>query len=231
MFSLLLASIFLVLLEASEQRPRLLWWTPPLMLLWANLHAGFPIGLAFIALFLMGEALEAAIGPDPWQKSAPRLKQLALAFGLCLAVIALNPNGLRLYWYPLETLSSVAMHRFIHEWFSPDFHDPTYCRCCSCCWRSSPAWRCLPPLSAPAQSSAGAGHYSRRAEFDPAYSDPGAGYRPRSCGAGTRVAGAIGAQPAILGHPWRDRHPALWLLILSCSSSLPDSPYSGCDTW
>ena len=72
MFTLLLASIFLVLLEASERRPRLLWWTPPLMLLWANLHAGFPIGLAFIALFLMGEALEAAIGPDPWQKSAPR---------------------------------------------------------------------------------------------------------------------------------------------------------------
>ena len=126
MFSLLLASIFLLLLEASERRPILLWWTPPLMLLWANLHAGFPIGLAFIALFLMGEALETAIGPDPWQKSAPRLEQLALAFGLCLATIALNPNGLRLYWYPFETLSSVAMHRFIQEWFSPDFHDPTY---------------------------------------------------------------------------------------------------------
>ena len=47
------------------------------MLLWVNLHAGYPIGLAFIALFLIGEALEAAIGPEPWQKSAPRLKQLA----------------------------------------------------------------------------------------------------------------------------------------------------------
>ncbi len=69
MFSLLLASIFLVLLEASEQRPKLLWWTAPLMLLWANLHAGYPIGLAFIALFLLGEALEAAISPEPWQKS------------------------------------------------------------------------------------------------------------------------------------------------------------------
>ena len=44
MFSLLLASVFLVLLDASERRPRLLWWTAPLMLLWVNLHAGFPIG-------------------------------------------------------------------------------------------------------------------------------------------------------------------------------------------
>ncbi len=124
MFSLLLASIFLVLLEASEQRRTLLWWTAPLMFLWVNLHAGYPIGLAFIALFLLGEGLEAAIGP--WQKFAPRLRQLATAFGLGLALVALNPNGLRIYWYPFETLRSAAMHRFIHEWLSPDFHDPTY---------------------------------------------------------------------------------------------------------
>ena len=126
MFSLLLASIFLLLLDRSERRPKLLWWTAPLMLLWVNLHAGYPIGLAFIALFLLGEALESAIGREPWQKSLPRLKQLGLAFALCLALVALNPNGLRIYWYPFETLRSPAMHRFINEWFSPDFHDPTY---------------------------------------------------------------------------------------------------------
>ena len=55
----------------------------------------YPIGLAFIALFLIGETLEAAIGPEPWQKSPPRLKQLAMAFGLCLALVAVNPNGLQ----------------------------------------------------------------------------------------------------------------------------------------
>jgi hypothetical protein len=37
-----------------------------------------------------------------------------------------NPNGIRLYWYPFQTLGSESMHRFIHEWFSPDFHDLTY---------------------------------------------------------------------------------------------------------
>ncbi len=126
MFSLLLASVFLVLLDASERRPRLLWWTAPLMLLWANLHAGFPIGLAFIAFFLIGEGLESAIGPEPWQKFLPRLKQLAAAFALCTALVAVNPNGIRLYWYPFQTLGSESMHRFIHEWFSPDFHDLTY---------------------------------------------------------------------------------------------------------
>jgi hypothetical protein len=126
MFSLLLGSIFLVLLEASERRSLLLWWTAPLMLLWVNLHAGYPIGLAFIALFLVGEALESAIGLEPWQTSLPRLKRLGRAFAVCLALVAVNPNGVRIYWYPFQTLRSAAMHRFIHEWFSPDFHDPAY---------------------------------------------------------------------------------------------------------
>ena len=126
MLSLLLASIFLLLLEASEQRPHLLWWIAPLMLLWVNLHAGYPIGLGFIALFLAGEALEAGIRPEPWQPSLPRLRRLAVSLALCLALVPLNPYGWRLYLYPFETLRSAAMHRFIQEWFSPNFHDPSY---------------------------------------------------------------------------------------------------------
>lgn len=124
MFSLLLASVFLLLLEASEHRPGLLWWTAPLMLLWVNLHAGYPIGLVFVGLFLAGEALEAAIRPEPWQHFAPRLKQLAAAFATCLALVVVNPYGWRIYLYPFETLHSAAMQRFIQEWFSPNFHDP-----------------------------------------------------------------------------------------------------------
>ena len=126
MFSLLLASVFLLLLDASERRPRLLWWTAPLMLLWVNLHAGFPIGLAIIALFLIGEGLEAATSLEPRQKLLSRFRQLAAAFVLCGVLVAVNPNGVRLYWYPFQTLGSESMHRFIQEWFSPDFHDLTY---------------------------------------------------------------------------------------------------------
>jgi hypothetical protein len=125
MFSLLLASIFLNLLEASNQRPNLLWWTAPLMFLWVNLHAGYAIGLALLALFLGGEALEAGASGQ-WQKTAPRIKGLTLVFATCLALVPLNPNGLRIYRYPFDTLRSSAMHSFIQEWFSPDFHDPMY---------------------------------------------------------------------------------------------------------
>jgi hypothetical protein len=124
MFSFLLASIFLVVLEASG-KPDLLWWTAPLMLLWVNLHAGYAIGLALLALFLVGEAVEAGASGQ-WRKTAPRLKRLTLVFAACLALVPLNPNGLRIYSYPFDTLRSSAMHNFIQEWFSPDFHDPMY---------------------------------------------------------------------------------------------------------
>ena len=126
MLSLLLASAFLCLLEASEKRSRLLWWTAPLMLLWVNLHGGFPIGLALLALFLVGEALEAGLRLRQWRQYLPRLRNLAGAFAVCLGMVLLNPNGARLYLYPFETLHSSAMQRFIQEWSSPNFHDPTY---------------------------------------------------------------------------------------------------------
>lgn len=124
MFSLLLASMFLFLLESSEQHPKLLWGAPPLMLLWANLHAGYPIGLVFIGLFLAGETLEAGMDPEPWRHFLPRLKQLAMTFFGCLSLVVVNPYGWRIYRYPFETLHSAAMQRFIQEWFSPNFHDP-----------------------------------------------------------------------------------------------------------
>jgi hypothetical protein len=126
MFSLFLGSIFLWLLDASERRPKLLWWTPPLMLLWVNLHAGYPIGLAFLGLFLLGEAMEALVYAGQWPQSVPRLKKLVLVLVACLAVVPFNPNGFLIYSYPFETLRSPGMQKFIQEWFSPDFHNPMY---------------------------------------------------------------------------------------------------------
>jgi len=78
--SLLLTSLWLFILERSERNPKLLWWTPPLMLLWVNLHAGFALGLALSALFLTGEWIEQLMGAQP---RSPRLKSQHL---LCCSV-------------------------------------------------------------------------------------------------------------------------------------------------
>jgi hypothetical protein len=122
MFSLLLATIFLLILERSDKHPGMLWWTAPLTLLWVNLHGGYFVGIGLMILFLVGNVLEVAFGSEDWTRTAPHLRRLALAVVACLAVVPLNPNGMRMYWYPLETLRSRAMQTYVDEWFSPNFH-------------------------------------------------------------------------------------------------------------
>jgi hypothetical protein len=122
--SLLLTSLWLLILERSERKPKLLWWTLPLTLLWVNLHAGFALGLALSALFLAGELVERVLGRS--RQSASRLRTAALILLLDLLIVPLNPNGLRMYSYPIETLRSAAMQAYIAEWASPNFHHAEY---------------------------------------------------------------------------------------------------------
>jgi hypothetical protein len=128
--SLLLTSLWLLLLERSERDPKLLWWTLPLMLLWVNLHAGFALGLALSAVFLAGEWIEGlrrksargGMAPSGISPNPGPLRLAALIFLLDLLLVPLNPNGPRLFDYPLETLRSTAMQSYIAEWASPNFH-------------------------------------------------------------------------------------------------------------
>ncbi|MGD0181570.1 MAG: hypothetical protein ABSC15_17295, partial [Terriglobales bacterium] len=131
MLTLLLASLLLLILERSYQHPRLLWWTPPLMLLWVNLHAGYAVGLALMALFLAGDALDLTFGfaivdSKDGRQPSTRFRVLALAIVACAAVVPLNPYGVAMYSYPLETLRSRAMQSYIGEWRSPNFHQHLY---------------------------------------------------------------------------------------------------------
>jgi len=122
--SLLLTSLWLLILERSEKNPRLLWCTLPLTLLWVNLHAGFALGLALFALFLAGNLLERAVGHS--QQDAKRMRTAAFILLLDLLLVPLNPNGMRMFFYPVETLRSSAMQSYIAEWASPNFHHAEY---------------------------------------------------------------------------------------------------------
>jgi hypothetical protein len=119
MITFLLASIFITLLRRYSQNgaSRPLWLMVPLMLLWVNLHAGYALGLALIGLFFISQALD-----QEWLS----LRPLLLVLIACTAVIPLNPNGFRMFSYPVETLTSPAMAALINEWASPDFHQITY---------------------------------------------------------------------------------------------------------
>ena len=121
MISLLLASLWLLILERSERNQKLLWWTLPILTLWVNLHAGFALGLVILSLFLLGELFEKMLAPS-FSISNARLRALSGTLFLNLLLVPLNPNGTKMFWYPLATLRSKAMQSSIDEWASPNFH-------------------------------------------------------------------------------------------------------------
>ena len=122
-FSLLSASLFLLILERSSAHQNLLWYTLPITLIWVNLHGGYAIGIAFMFLFIVGDLVDVALGFQNWSESRTRLQELVLALAACLAIIPLNPYGFRMYRYPIETIYSSGIQGYISEWLSPNFHE------------------------------------------------------------------------------------------------------------
>lgn len=126
MFTFLFASIYIAVLGnyAEDEKSRALWWLAPLMIVWVNIHAGFAMGLALIALTTVGLVLEGLLSrlhslASIWR----RVRPLILVGIVCGAAVMVNPHGARLYLYPLETLRSHAMMKYIEEWLSPNFQE------------------------------------------------------------------------------------------------------------
>jgi len=128
MFSLLLASIFLYVLDGYARGGRVatLWWLVPLTILWANLHAGYALGPTLIFFTIVALSLEPLLLPMRSAVDWRRIRLLVWVLFICILAVSLNPNGLRLYTYPFETLNSSSMMKYIQEWRSPNFHDPRF---------------------------------------------------------------------------------------------------------
>ncbi len=125
-FTLLLASVFLTVLTAYARRGkgRAIWLLAPLMVLWANLHGGFLIGLALIGLTIIGIPLDALAAGEKIIGYWPRIRSLALVFLACLLAGLINPYGMRIYTFVFEVLSSPVFQQVVVDWVSPDFHRP-----------------------------------------------------------------------------------------------------------
>lgn len=100
-----------------------LWLLPPLMAVWVNVHGGYVIGLLLLAVTLAGQAGSRLCGHrGTGVLDGTRFAWLALVGAACAAAVVVNPYGLRMFVYPLQTLSIGALRDDIHEWMSPDFH-------------------------------------------------------------------------------------------------------------
>jgi hypothetical protein len=120
LFTLLLVVVLLELLQHTTQRALLLY--VPLFVLWANLHGGFSFGCILIAVYAIGEALEAMLGGAEREVWVARAKHHAAALGVALASSLLNPFGFRLLAHVFGFFGNSAILRQTQEFMSPDFH-------------------------------------------------------------------------------------------------------------
>jgi len=121
-FAFVVFLLYLLRRWRADLDRRWLYPIPPLFILWVNLHAGFTIGLIFLVVYAVGEAITRAAARQP---VGPALRPLLLTTAGAVVLAAVNPNGPLIYPYAVATQFSPAQQRLIVEWFSPDFHQYT----------------------------------------------------------------------------------------------------------
>lgn len=113
LFSLLFFALCLLLLsDKGRLSGRIIWLLPPLFALWANIHAGFILGLILIAATLCGELFAGR-----WQRDKAAVKQLGLIFVLCLLATFIAPHPLTNLLFLTQLLEPRSYP--ITEYFAP----------------------------------------------------------------------------------------------------------------
>ena len=124
--SWLLTVIWFQVVDSSESREgqRRLWWLPPLMLLWANVHGGFVVGFVLLGLYLLSDAILylRCQEVEEVRRLAGRMRALGIVAGLSLLASLINPFGYELHLHVYRYLSSRWLMNHIDEFLSPDFH-------------------------------------------------------------------------------------------------------------
>ena len=107
---------------SDDQSRNRLYWLPVLTVLWVNLHGGFVLGIALLAIYLVGGFIEYFSHRERRQEIASWLKQLGSVTAITLAASFVNPYGYHLHVHIYRYLSDRFLMSQISEFLSPDFH-------------------------------------------------------------------------------------------------------------
>ena len=118
--SYLFFAVLLLVLTLARGRPVWLVAVPPLLLVWANLHGSFLLGLAVLVLELVVSLLPSLPGRLTSHKLPAKVMAVTVVGALCATLV--NPHGPGLLSYSYHVSSSSELTSFIAEWQSPDFH-------------------------------------------------------------------------------------------------------------
>ena len=115
MFSLVLFAAELYLLEVARTRPRVALAIPVLMVLWANLHGAFVVGVGLLVI-----EVAAAI----WRRDRPGVARYLLVTAASVAALLVNPWGARVLGYALSFPANPTVTGIVSEWGPATLRQP-----------------------------------------------------------------------------------------------------------
>ena len=110
-----------------------LWWIIPMFVLWTNLHGGFPIGLATLAMLGLVEIAKRFVLDRKWKFGRwiqeatltwPQIRHLAITGSLAAVATLINPYGWRLHQEIYNALTNTYMLQNISEWQAVSLNNP-----------------------------------------------------------------------------------------------------------
>ena len=125
-FTLLLFIIWYHLLDRFQYQDKhyCLFWFPPIMLLWVNLHGGFIIGFVLLGIYFLGNA-------DFWFKEQGEIRKiyenkckiLFLIGIVCLIVSLINPYGYHIIFFPFNLVGDKFLMSIVSEFMPTNFQE------------------------------------------------------------------------------------------------------------
>lgn len=121
-FTYLLTAVWITLLEAIYENKTRLWWALPfVMLLWVNMHGMFVLGMIILLIYLIGDFLDR---PSIGWFTSERATSLLFGGGVSLIATFLSPSGLKIWEAIISLGSNAYITSKIPEYQSPNFHLP-----------------------------------------------------------------------------------------------------------
>jgi hypothetical protein len=123
-FTLLLVPVYLWVWEADRRKNTpWLWVLIPATALWTNLHGGFVVMLACLALLVAGSALDALLGPATPTAGWPAVRRYGLLWLGCALASVINPYGIRLHEHIIAYLRADWIQNIVQEFQAPTFRN------------------------------------------------------------------------------------------------------------
>ena len=107
-----LSALLLLLARESYRRAGRLWLAIPIFALWANLHGGFFVGLAVLAVYTAVTAIEDLAAGD----GLKRAMYLGGVTAGCVLATLLNPDGIGNWFTVMHTMRNPLTRAMVSEW-------------------------------------------------------------------------------------------------------------------